>query len=109
MKRTANLQTLKDSEGKIAFVVIPLAEYLRLSRKAEGTIPHEVISKTVDGDCTPMKAWREYLGLSQTDVAHLMKVSQPAYAQMETSRRPRKGSIEKVAKAMDLNPTQLDW
>ena len=73
----------------------------------DGLIPHNVISRTVDG-ATPARAWREHLGLTQAEVAKRLGVSQSAYAQQENSERLRKASIEKIAEAMNITTAQLD-
>lgn len=73
------------------------------------TIPHEVISATVDG-ATPARAWREHLSLSQREVAERMGISQPAYAQMEAAAsKMRKRTRERLAKALEILPEQLDF
>ena len=71
-------------------------------------IPHDVVSATVDG-ASPMRAWREYLGLTQTEVAARMGVSQAAYAQTEAAARPRKATVVRVAAALRLAVEQLDF
>ena len=38
-----------------------------------------------------------------------MGVTQAAYAQMESAKRPRKVTLQKVAEAMGLTLEQLDW
>lgn len=48
------------------------------------------------------------LGLKQIDVAKKLRVSQPAYAAIESGRRaPSIVQVEKVAKALATNPLQL--
>ena len=71
-------------------------------------IPHDVVSRTVDG-ATPSRAWREHLGLTQTEVAARMGISQSAYAQQEGSERLRKASREKIAAALGIAAAQLDF
>lgn len=71
-------------------------------------IPHDVVSATVDG-ASPMRAWREYLGLTQTEVAARMGVSQAAYAQTEAAARPRKATVVRVAAALRLAVEHLDF
>ncbi|MCY1308079.1 helix-turn-helix protein [compost metagenome] len=61
----------------------------------------------VDG-ATAIKAWREHLGLTQVDIAERLGITQSAYAQQETSSRPRRGTREKVAKALGITADQLD-
>lgn len=70
-------------------------------------IPHEVVSRIVDG-ATPIRAWREYLNLTQEEVAVRMGVSQPAFAQQESVAKPRKATREKIAKAFGINSSQLE-
>lgn len=108
-----NIQTIVQ-DGKPAFVVIPYAEYLRAFPEAALTpwvpdegIPHEVVRMTIGSAMTLARAWREYLGLTQEVVAQRMAVSQPALAQMENAKRPRRASLEKLAKALGLKPEQL--
>lgn len=103
-----DIQTIKGPDGEPAFVVLPYAEFLRRFAHDEGLIPHEVVSATVNG-ASPMKAWREYLGLTQADVAARMGVSQAAYAQTEATRRPRKTTVARVAKALHIGVEQLDF
>jgi len=49
------------------------------------------------------------LGLTQTEVAARLGISQPAYAQQETSNTLRKSTREKIAKALDISAAQLDF
>lgn len=70
-------------------------------------IPHAVISATVD-DATPVRAWREHLGLTQAEVATRLGINQSAYVQQENSKRPRKASIERIAVALGISTAQLD-
>lgn len=107
MNALTNIQIIKDLNGDPAFVVIPYDEYIANQTKGEGLIPHSVISNTVDG-ATPVRAWREYLGLTQADVAARLGISQSAYAQQENSERLRKASIERIAAALRISPEQLD-
>ena len=70
-------------------------------------IPHEVVSRIVDG-ATPIRAWREYLNLTQEEVAVRMGISQPAFAQQESVAKPRKATREKIAKAFSITASQLE-
>jgi transcriptional regulator with XRE-family HTH domain len=74
----------------------------------ESLIPHDVVSRTVDG-ATPLRAWREYLGLTQANVAIALGISQSAYAQQENSERLRKSSRVKIAAALGISDKQLDF
>ncbi|MCR4158826.1 helix-turn-helix transcriptional regulator [Kerstersia gyiorum] len=71
-------------------------------------IPHAVISATVDG-ATPVRAWREHLGLTQAEVATQLGISQSAYAQQEASERPRKSTLAKIAAALGIKTELIDF
>lgn len=109
MNTPIEFQTIKGEDGQPAFVVVPYKEFLRLYTTQEMLIPHEVVSSTVDG-ASPIRAWRDYLGLTQTAVAERMGISQAAYAQMEAPDvRPRKSTLRRVAAALGIAMEQLDF
>lgn len=107
-----HIQTIMQG-GKPAFVVIPYDEYMALTgerpRIPEGNgIPHAVVSAMVDNDWSLLRAWREYLGMTQKEVADRAGISQAALSQMETwSQKMRKGTREKLAAAMGIEQGQL--
>jgi len=107
MNAPINIQILKDAKGKPAFAVIPYEEYLSLSTSRTQTIPNAVVGKVINKDMTPIRAWREYLGLTQAEVAHRLGISQSAYAQQEAKEPVRKSTREKIAKALGIVPEQL--
>nr|WP_081084867.1 helix-turn-helix transcriptional regulator [Burkholderia cepacia] len=76
-------------------------------REDRDLIPHEVVSATADG-VTPLRAWREYLGLTQVEVATRLGISQSAYAQQESSEKLRKSTREKTAAALGITDAQVD-
>ncbi|MDP1654064.1 MAG: helix-turn-helix transcriptional regulator [Rhodocyclaceae bacterium] len=107
MNAPTNFQTILGEDGKPAFVVVPYEQFRRMSGGfTPGTIPHAVVSAEVDG-ASSAKAWREYLRLTQAEVAARMGVSQAAYAQMEAAKRPRKPTLAKIAAALGLEVEQL--
>ena len=72
-------------------------------------IPHEVVRRTLASDIPPARAWREHLGLTQAEVAARLGVSQPVYAQQESSTRLCALSREKIAGALGITAAQLDF
>lgn len=108
MNTLTDIQTIKGPDGAPAFVVVPYAEFMRRFAREEALIPHEVVSATIDGT-SPMRAWREYLGMTQAEVAVRMGVSQAAYAQTEAAVHPRKTTIARVAQALRLAVEQLNF
>lgn len=56
------------------------------------------------------QAWREYLMLTQTDMAERMGIShQAGYAQIEAAKRPRKATRQKAADALGITLEQLAY
>ncbi|MEO9387099.1 MULTISPECIES: helix-turn-helix domain-containing protein [Chromobacterium] len=106
MSALTNVQVIKDASGSPAFVVIPYDDYLAM-RREEPTIPHAVIQAVVDG-ATPIRAWREYMDLSQADVAARLGISQSAYSQQEASEKLRGSTLKKIAIALGVEPEQLE-
>lgn len=72
-------------------------------------VPHEVVKSGFENDWTPIRAWREYLALTQAEVAGRIGISQAAYAQSEAAVKPRKTTLQKIAKAMNLTLEQVDF
>jgi len=108
MNAPTNIQMINGPDGKPAFVVLPYDEYMRLYESENELIPNEVVSATVDG-ATPVRAWREYLKLTQAEVAARLRISQPSYAKQENSDKLRPASVTKIAAALGITTTQLDF
>ena len=104
---TNHFQTIMGADGKPAFVVMPYAEFLRIPGTFRlGMIPHTVVSAAVDGK-SMLQAWREYLHLTQAEVAKRMGITQAGYAQIESAKHPRKATLLKAAEAMGITLEQL--
>lgn len=108
MNARIDFQTIQDAAGQPVFAVVPYADFMALYAREEGVIPHAVVSAAVDG-VSPIKAWREHLGFTQTAVAERLAMSQAAFAQIETAAKPRPATLKKVALAMGLTVEQLDF
>ncbi len=89
------------------FVLVPYEEYIDLIRNDDLTIPHEVVEKHIMEDKTMIKAWREYKGISQKDLAKKIGISQAALSQLESRGTQRKSTFEKLAKALEIELEQL--
>ena len=76
-------------------------------RENDITIPHEVVEKLNMEKKTAIQAWREYLNLTQAEVAERMGITQAAYSQMETAKKNRKATLQKIAEAMNIDYLQL--
>jgi transcriptional regulator with XRE-family HTH domain len=56
-----------------------------------------------------LQAWREYLMLTQADMAECMGITQAGYAQIEAAKRPRKATLQKAAEALGITLEQLAY
>ena len=106
MNMPTEIQTIHDGDGKPAFVVLPYDLFMRRYVHNDGLIPQSVLSARIDGD-SAIKAWRQYFGLSQAVMAEKLGISQPAFAQLENAKRPRRQSMQKVATALKIGIEQL--
>ena len=108
-----HIQTIMQG-GKPAFVVIPYDEYLSLVHNspripAGDAVPHEVVSLMIENDWSMLRAWREYLGFTQKEVADRAGITQAALSQMENGdQKMRKATREKLATAIGLTPEQMN-
>jgi len=112
---------VKAADGQPAFVVLPYLEYVQLTGAkapgrladvripADGTIPHEVVELMTGNGWSSVRAWREYLGITQTEMAARLGIRQPSYAAMEApGARPRRATSERIAAALGVQLTQID-
>jgi DNA-binding XRE family transcriptional regulator len=107
MHKSSNVQFI-EQQGHKAFAVIPYDEYVKLIEKDEPGIPHEVVGMVIKKNMTLLKAWRKYLGKTQKEIAQAAGLSQAAVSQMEKTENPRTETLEKLAKAMGLEVSQLE-
>ena len=65
-----------------------------IERGEEELVPAEVVYAILDG-ANPIKAWREYRGLTQQQLAQAVGISSPYLSQLETGKRT--GTAEVLA------------
>ncbi|RJP59892.1 MAG: helix-turn-helix domain-containing protein [Deltaproteobacteria bacterium] len=107
MKIPTNIQYI-EQDGKPVFAVIPYDEYIKLLPSEDVTIPHEVVGLVIKKGMNLVKAWRTYLGITQSEIAKKAGITQAALSQMEnTENTLRTATLEKLAKAMGLSVDQL--
>ena len=105
-------QFIAGQDGRPEYAIVPFKSFQLLCghKDEEDTdvlIPHDVVKKILLGDISPIQAWREYLNLTQAEVAEKMGISQAAYSQMETAKKNRKATLQKIAEAMNIDYLQL--
>jgi hypothetical protein len=109
MNAFTNVQIINGPNGEPVYVVIPYTTYMQSQARHKDTlVPHQVVAMMADHAWTPARAWREYLGLTQQEVARRIGISQPAYAQQEAGRRTRRSTREKIARALGIASQLLD-
>ncbi|MBE0493642.1 MAG: helix-turn-helix transcriptional regulator [Thiomicrospira sp.] len=109
MNALTNYQVI-ELGGQPAFVVVPYEEFMsRYAEPAdEGLIPHVIVERNAVEGVPMIKAWREYLGLTQSELAEKCGMAQSAIARLEAQAvSPRKDTLYKLAKAMNLTLDQL--
>lgn len=94
-------------QGRPAFVVVPWEEYRERFSSGDGAanpaFPWTVGRKIALEGKSPVRAWREYLELSQEAAAERIGVSRAAYAQMESPRANlRVSTLGKIARAFGV-------
>lgn len=109
---TEHAQIILDAAGRPAFAVIPFADYQLIAKgakAAEPGIPAAVVDMAMDNGWSAARAWREHMALTQAEVARRIGITQGAYAQLEARKGIRKSSREKIALALGIHESQLDF
>jgi DNA-binding XRE family transcriptional regulator len=113
MSKPGDYQTIEHC-GHLAFVLVPWEEWKRIkplleAEKARASgIPQEVVEAHVLRDEPLVKAWREYLGITQDELAARLGVSQAAVAKFERpGARMRTATLQKIASSMKIDPERL--
>lgn len=101
-----------EDQGGRRYAVLPLEQFTDLVERAGNaddlTIPHEVASRHLVEEISLVRAWREYLGLTQARLAERLGVTQGQVAQWEApDARPRRASLKRIASALGLYVGQL--
>jgi DNA-binding XRE family transcriptional regulator len=99
-------------DGKPAFAVIPWEQYQKLTRhdlaETDVWIPHEVVKANFISGASMIRAWREYFGMTQQELARRAGMTQPALARLEKSEsKPRISTLKKIASAMGITLEQI--
>ena len=73
-------QVIKDAQGIPLYVLLPYNEYMETQEKEDDVeLPLEVVQLSLLDKKNLVKAWREYLGFTQKEVALRMGISQSTY------------------------------
>lgn len=112
-----------EQNGQRQYAVVPIDIYTNLLEKAEmqediaaflqakadddELIPSEVVDRILDGE-NKIKVWREYRGLTQTELAERCGLKQATIAQMEGGKRTGSvAALKAIAAALALDLDDL--
>lgn len=111
MTTPTNYPILKDKSGKPAFIVLPWEDYQRLTKPQDAThyVPSAVVDLVIDNNWSALRAWREHLGYTQSEIAARLGISQSAYSQHESRATLRAATREKMAAALGIHAEQLHF
>ncbi len=109
MNSPTNIHILKDAKGEPAFVVIPYADYLNLTRKGASNALNSGVGKVMNTDIKSIRDWRLHFGFTQLDMAHRLGISRNAFTHYEVSAPIKRSTREKIAGALGLAPGQIDF
>ena len=111
MKTHIDYQTI-DYNGHPAFVIIPWAEFNKVRpyfEQENDTIPHEVVVANAVNNVPIIKAWREYFGFTQEQLAEKIGIKQPALARLESGKvKPRHSTVIKLSAVFGIKPSLLE-
>jgi DNA-binding XRE family transcriptional regulator len=98
-------------EGR-TYVLVPAEEFAILAGEPAWVppgdrVPWPVVKRHLHEGVSMARAWREYLGITQQELADRMGVSQAAVSQIESQERPRAATLKKLADAFGISPEQL--
>jgi len=106
--------------GQPAFAVLPWDEYSHLikavktyaqhePKEPDVWFPHEVVKANVIEGKSLIKAWREFLNMTQQQLADRANIPQSSVARMEKADKPaRTATLKKLANAMNITVEQLN-
>ena len=110
-----------EQNGQKQYAVVPVADYDALLEKAEmiddiraydtalaideELVPSEIVNRLLAGE-NKIKVWREYRGMTQTELAANCAISQATIAQIESSKRT--GTVVVLKKIADVLRLDLD-
>ena len=121
----ANKRQIIYHDGKPAFMLLPWTEFEALTEKldeaglsdeelfdlahksGEEYLPAELVHRVLDGE-NPIKAYREYRGLTQKDLAEKVGLNPVYISQIETGKRVGSTrTLGKIAEALEVDLDDL--
>lgn len=108
----AEYQIIYNHSGLPEYVLVPYDVFLQLTSHSKINLGNDVSSEVFDllfdKQYSAVRAWREYLGLTQKECANKLGISQSDYSHLESLKRPRKAEGIKLATALAISESLLD-
>lgn len=101
-----NLQTIKSMDGKVEYVLLPVAVYHALRRQITEQLKHsqenedDEVFDPADYVNNPVALARIQAGITQEELAKLMNVTQAYISKIENQERVTPKMMQKVTKAI---------
>ena len=96
---------LRALEEDLADAQAALAVEARLAKGEEELIPADVVDRLLDGE-PPLRVWREFRGLSQSELARASGVNRVQIVDIEADRNS--GSVRTLRKLADVLSVTVD-
>ncbi len=110
-----NVQIIS-TDGKPTHVVwvLPYDDYTKIINRTDSwrlnhTVPNEVVELMVKKECSPIRAWRLYLRITQREMAQRLQITQGGYSAIENAAKNQKPTLQKVANALGISADLLDF
>ena len=101
-----NLQTIKSMDGKVEYVLLPVAAYHALRRQITEQLKHSQenedyeVFDPADYIDNPIALARIHAGITQEELAMLMNVTQAYVSKIENQKKVTAKMMQKVTKAI---------
>lgn len=102
-----NLQTIKSMDGKVEYVLLPVAAYYALRHQITEQLKHTQESEDyevfdpADYIDNPVALARIQAGITQEELAKLMNVTQAYVSKIENQKKVTPKIMQKVTKAIE--------
>lgn len=120
----SNIQFLTDNAGNRISAVVPMELFEKLAEDADldelyepirvkaganddETFPNEIVNIHLDQNVPVHVAWRIFRGMTQSDVAKALGITQGGVAMMEKRKKPQAATLDKLAALYSCRVTQL--
>lgn len=110
-----------ERDGKPEYAVIPYSDYQEMAQLSEAmrdiqaydaaladeaeAVPHETMRRLIEGE-SPIRVWRTYRGLTQTELAQHAGIDKTYLSQLESGRKA--GSVSVLRRLAAVLSVDID-